>query len=171
MGLNLVFKLIMNTEYVMEPVYEELEWPEDQDPKKVEVFIERVLVMFFNKVEETFGNQGCFFTLTIHPPRNIDKLIEKIESKKNNFVISEVRYGYKDRGWGIVFKEKKLLELLLPLFFLHGAENFMIAALETSIGHNNDFALSDNLNILFFDNSKKDFNSCNLYFECGCLVE
>ena len=155
---------------MMEPVSEELEWPEDQDPVKVEVFIERVLTMFFNKAEKTFGDQDHLFALTIHPPRNLDDLIEKIGSNKKNFPVREVRYGYKDRGWGIVFEEKQLLELLLPLFFSHGAENFMIAALDVTL--EDEYAiLADKLKTLFFDITRDSKNACHLYFECGCLFD
>ena len=80
-----------------------------------------------------------FYFIAPEPARNVSLLTEKFETLKlfNKNKIKIVNYGYKNRGWGIIFQEAELLELLIPLFFEHGSEYLAITAIKDTFWDNN----------------------------------
>ena len=154
----------------------QIEWQEknniDDDFKTKKTIVK----LLEEQIKFKLSDDEHFYFIAPQPARNVSLLTEKFEALKllniNIDRIKIVNYGYQNRGWGVIFQEAELLELLIPLFFEHGSEYLAITAIEDALW-GNDKKLSLILNSIIFgeNNAVAKDEYAGLYFECGRLIE
>ena len=154
-----------------------LEWPEQPSPLEEERVTEAIIDLLRQQVESQFQNLELIFLVSPHPARNTELLDEKLTKfcidNKIDSPYQVIKYGYKNRGWAVVFSDIQFFKETSSLFFNHGAENLIIASIDNSknISENPDLLADTIKEIVFEDNKNYSTNSYSgLFFECDRLV-
>ena len=152
-----------------------IEWQEQNSSSENLQIKNSIITMLNYQVKSKFTCDKCFYFIAPEPARNISLFNEQLEALNllniNETSAKVVRYGNKERGWGITFQDPTLLALLIPLFFNHGPEHLGIAAIKGSMEEEPP-RLSIIFNEIMFGGStvvKTEYTG--LYFECGRLIE
>lgn len=155
-----------------------IEWPEKSDEDFEIIIINQIIKLLESEAKKRFNFEQYFFLISPHPAYNIDKLSDKLNKaelyNKTKDKYTSIQYGYKNRGWGLIFNNILSLKFLLPIFFLHGAENLVVAAVK---GDYSKQAESGTLHKLVQEivlGGKQNISTSGyvgLLFECNRLVD
>jgi len=82
-----------------------IEWPERHDSLE-ELRITEVIIDLLESVTQRHLNtNNCFYLISPHPAHNIEVLTEALTRIESSIERSDkwqaLKYGYKDRGWGL----------------------------------------------------------------------
>ena len=154
-----------------------IEWPEQLDKLKEDTTVHAILQFLSELIHQSFKESKYIYFLSLHPPHNVNELIDNLNKcnslKGHPDRMKIINYGYKSRGWGVLFIGEDILKEILPLFFVHGPENLAIAALrDDGVLFEDSGRASIVANNIMFDTQSDlvDVDYVGLYFECNSLT-
>ncbi len=156
-----------------------IEWPEKHDSLEEVRITDVIINLLESESQKRLNSSNCFYLISPHPAHNIDALTSKLTDIETSIQINDkwqtLHFGYKNRGWALVFSKTSSLNLLLPILFPHGAENLIIAVIEKKNNiQRSDIALSDLAKEIVLGNVENKFSQHNyvgLLFDCDRLTK